>query len=129
MKSILKITLAVFAVFILVSCKKDKENPTITIVEPMDHEEFAWGDELHVEAIFEDDRELMSYHIHLGNEAGDPAPEFNVDFSGTLSGKSYSFHEHAIVPDSVETIYYLHFEVTDVEGKITTQKLMLHFMQ
>lgn len=129
MKKIVKFSIAALAVIALVSCKKDKENPTITIAEPADHSEHLWGAEMHVEATFEDDRELKSYHIHIGNETGDHMPEFDVEFEGDISGKSYDFHEHVVVPDSIGAEYYLHFEVTDAEGKSTEQKLMLHFMQ
>ncbi|MBK6952229.1 MAG: DUF4625 domain-containing protein [Crocinitomicaceae bacterium] len=129
MKSILNIAFASTILFTFVSCKKDKENPTILIAEPINHSEHLWGSEVHIEATFADDRDLKSYHIHMGTEAGDHTPEFNIEFTGDISGKSYDFHEHFMVPDSIEHVYYLHFEVTDAEGKSTEAKLMLHFMQ
>lgn len=113
----------------LSSCKKDKENPEITINEPANHSEHLWGGEVHIEATFSDDRDLKSYHIYIGTEAGAETPEFTVDFAENISGKSFDFHEHFIVPDSVESVYYLHFSVTDAEDKTTTDKLMLHFME
>jgi hypothetical protein len=128
MKSMLKITWATMVVITLVSCKKDKEDPTMNIAEPVDHTEYHWGDELHTEVLFEDDRELKSYHIHMGNLAGDHVAEFDLMYAGDISGTSYSFHEHFVVPDSIEEVYYLHFQVTDAEGKSTSGKRMLHFI-
>lgn len=127
MKSIFNIAFAVTIILSLVSCKKDKENPTITIAEPINHSHLHWGDEVHIECTFADDRALASYHIHIGTELGTHTPEFDIEFSGDIDGKSYDFHEHFVAPDSIEMVYYLHFEVTDDEGKITTEKVMLHF--
>lgn len=113
----------------LTSCKKDKENPTITINTPSNHQEFTWGTELHIEATFEDDRELASYHVYIGNEAGEHAHEFELEFSGNITGDSFDFHEHYVIPNAIDMVYYLHFVVKDAEGKESTEKLMLHFMQ
>ncbi|WP_027420705.1 DUF4625 domain-containing protein [Crocinitomix catalasitica] len=112
----------------LTSCKKDKEVPTITVNEPADHTELMWGDQLHIEATFEDDRELESYRVYLGNQLGVKSTDFDIDFTGTISGTSYDFHDHVMVPDSVGMVYYLHFEVSDAEGKTTSASHMLHFM-
>lgn len=128
MKAIHGFAIAV-AACALIACKKDKEAPSITINQPANHSEHTWGSEVHVEVVFSDDRELKSYRIHIGNEAGDPAPEFSVEFTGDLDGTSYDFHEHFVVPDAVESVYYLHFSVTDAEGKSATDKRMLHFME
>jgi len=127
MTSILKMMVGAIAVVAFVSCKKDKEDPTISINQPADMETYSSGDELHVEVVFEDDRALKSYDIHIGNETGVYDAEFGFQFAGDISGKTYSFHEHFIVPDSIEEAYYLHFQVTDEEGKSITEKRHLHF--
>jgi hypothetical protein len=129
MKTILNIAFAAATILTLVSCKKDKENPTIVIAEPANHSDHLWGTEVHIEATFEDDQNLKSYHIHIGNEAGAHMSEFEVEFEGDITGKTYDFHEHFMVPDSIESVYYLHLEVTDAEGKSSEEKLMLHFME
>jgi len=130
MKSVLCMaTIGVALLASLSSCKKDKENPEITINEPANHSEHLWGEEVHVEVTFSDDRDLKSFHIFIATETGAETPEFVVDFAENISGKSYDFHEHFVVPDSVGSVYYLHFSVTDAEDKTTTDKLMLHFME
>jgi len=128
MKNKIALFAAVLSLLSLTACKKDKENPTIIIAEPINHSEHSIGSELHIEVSFEDDRELKSYHIHIGNEAGDHMPEFDLKFEGDITGKTYDFHEHFVIPTGISSVYYLHFEVTNAEGKSSTDKVMLHFM-
>jgi len=113
----------------MMACKKDKENPTIMVLEPLAGAECTWGSELHAECIFKDDRELASYHVFVGDEVGVVVPAFLFDYSGTTSGSSFTFHEHMIIPDSCETMYYLHFEITDAKDKTTSDKIMFYCMQ
>lgn len=121
------LSIALIAVTII-SCKKDKENPTITIGEPSNHSEHTYGSELHLEATFEDDRELKSYHIYAGDAAGNHATDFDLMFSGDISGKSYDFHEHADIPSGIGSVYYLYFEVVDADDKKTTEQVMIHLI-
>lgn len=125
---IMFIALAIVVALTMTSCKKDKENPTITINLPVNHSNHTKGAEIHIEASFTDDRELKSYHIHIGTESGEHTPEFDVEFEGDLSGKIFDFHEHFHSPTTIGSVYYLHFEVMDAEGKSANEKVMLHFM-
>src|SRR5690606_4443364 len=96
----------------LSSCKKDKEDPTITVNEPTEHSHHMWGETVHVEATFADDMGLKSYEVLLGDEAGNHDHMFDFDVSGTINGTEYDFHEHFVVPDSAEMMRYIHFTVT-----------------
>ena len=113
---------------VLFSCNKDKEDPTITIAQPTDHSNHTKGEMLHIEATFEDDQDLSSYSIHIGDENGNHAADFDFHSHGSISGKSHEFHEHTMIPDTIGMVYYLHFEVTDAEGKKSTASHMMHFM-
>ena len=112
----------------LFSCNKDKSAPTVLIVQPEAHTNFSTGDMIHIEATFEDDKELASYSIFMGDENGNHASDFHYMESSSISGKSFEFHEHTMVPDSIGMVYYLHFQVTDAEDKTTSESVMLHFM-
>lgn len=111
----------------VVSCKKDKEDPTITVTEPTEHSHFLWGEEVHIHATFEDDRGLKSYEAYMGDEDGNMDMSFGFHFSDDLEGVSYAFHEHFVVPDSAMMMRWVHLSVTDAEDKTATQKWMLHF--
>lgn len=111
----------------LVACKKDKENPTISISTPAEHTTFNWGETVHIEAEFEDDRALKSYSVMMGDEEGNHDHDFDFMISEDIDGMSYHFHEHFMVPDSVAMMAWLHFTVVDAEDKSTSQKWMLHF--
>lgn len=128
MKNTLKLMLVVFALVTLNSCKKDKENPTTIISQPINHSTHAIGSEVHLVASFEDDQALRSYHIYMRNVSGDHMPEFDLEFEADITGKTFDFHEHFIVPTGISSVYYLHFEVIDEDGKIATDKVMLEFM-
>lgn len=111
----------------LTSCKKDKEDPTISITTPAEHSTHNWGDEVHINATFADDRGLKSYEVMVGDEAGMHDHMFDFHKSGTAEGLSYDFHEHFMVPDSAMMMRWVHFTVTDAEDKTASQKWMLHF--
>lgn len=115
------------AVTSLISCKKDKENPVITIETPAEHSNHLWGSEVHLNATFTDDQGLKSYEVLLGNEAGDHDHMFDFHLMGDISGTSHALHEHFMVPDSAEMMRWLHFTVTDMEDKTTAKTWMLHF--
>ena len=109
------------------SCKKDKEDPTIDIIEPDDGATLAWGEEIHVELNFNDDRDLKHYSIMIGDAAGVLDTNFNFSYAEDISGTTHYFHEHAIVPDSCSsTIIYIYYNVEDAEGKTAAKTLTLH---
>jgi len=119
-------TIALLSTSIL-SCKKDKENPVITVSTPDNHTGFKWGDQVHVEAMFTDDRELKSYKVFVGDADGNHDHDISFMEEGTATEESYEFHEHFMVPDSAPGMAYIYFEVTDAEDKMTTEQIMLHF--
>ena len=125
-KSIFIIAIAFVAVS-LTSCKKDKEDPTISVVEPDDHQHFIWGEEVHVEANFTDDQALKSYDVSIQDDAGNISTDFNFHYTGDLEGATGYFHEHAIVPDSCMSMGYVSFTISDMEDKTVTEKRMVHF--
>ena len=128
MKTIFTLIIAAITATTLSSCKKDKEEPVIFITSPESHSEHMWGSSFDVKATFSDDRELASYRVHIGDEAGEHLHEFHFDDENNISGEEYTYQEQVTVPDSIEMVYYLHFEVTDAEGKTASDKVMLHFM-
>lgn len=119
--------IAAIALFVTAGCKKDKEAPGIEIQAPQDHMEFHFGGNIHVEAIFTDDVELAKYRVYMGDEAGNPATGFNWEDAGELSNDSYTYTATIPVPGEAEMMYYLHFDVTDEDGKTSSEKRMLHF--
>lgn len=110
------------------SCTKDKENPTISITSPENHSNHMIGGAVSVSATFSDDLELSYYHVHIGNENGNHTMEFMYEDYGSLTGKTYEFTNSISVPDTIGSVYYLHFQVLDTQGKETKEKIMLHFM-
>tara|TARA_Y100000385_G_C12803815_1_gene513052 strand:+ start:187 stop:570 length:384 start_codon:yes stop_codon:yes gene_type:complete len=113
---------------ILISCKKDKESPVITITQPTNHSNHNKGEMLHIDANFDDDVELANYSIYIGDENGDHSADFHFMVSEDISGKSFELHKHIMIPDTVGMVYYLFFNVTDAEEKSTSESIMLHFM-
>ncbi len=110
------------------SCAKDKEDPTITITSPENHSEHHEGSDVAIKAIFEDDKELASYKIEVGDESGEHIHEFHFfDEKTDLEGEKFEYSNTLTFPDSLTlNAYYLHFEVKDAEGKTATSKVMLH---
>jgi hypothetical protein len=114
---------------IFTSCKKDKENPTITVSTPDEHSEHLWGATVHLNANFSDDQGLKNYTVMVTDADGNHDHDFDFMTSGDISGKSYDFHEHFVVPDSAMTMRWVTFSVTDAEDKNTTLSWMLHFAE
>jgi len=112
----------------LASCKKDKENPIITISSPENHSDIMQGGTIEAKATFTDDKELAKYHVHIGDVDGEHVHDFHdAEFTGDLTDESFEFSQTISIPDSLSMdVYYLHFFVTDAEGKESTEKLMLH---
>lgn len=126
MKTTVILAIATFS-FLTTSCKKDKENPTITVNEPEMHTHFNWGEEVHIEATFSDDRGLKNYTVMIGDEAGTMDETINFMETGTTEELSFEFHEHLVVPNDAPMMAWIHFTVTDAEDKVTTLKWMIHF--
>ena len=119
--------ISIVSILALTSCKKDKEDPTITITTPAEHSEHALGSMIHVEGTFEDDRDLKSYTMMVGDVNGEHIHGFHHDESSDISGKSYHYHSMVTMPDSLSVMmFYLHFTVTDAKGKTASVKHMLH---
>lgn len=127
-KSIFAIATMALAVS-FTSCKKDKEDPTITVTSPEEHKEHSMGTEVHVEATFTDDRDLKHYHVTVVDAAtgGDHIHGFGFMDEGDISGTSYDYHGHFDVPAEAPMMAWISFEVEDAEGKTTTLTWMQHF--
>ena len=121
------IAVAILAAATLTSCKKDKENPTILITSPANHAHFESGDHIEASATFEDDQALKSYHVHVGDEEGNHSHDWSYSDEGELTGTSFEWKDDLHPPDSLPMMLYLHFEVSDEEGKVTNDKVMMHF--
>jgi len=121
------ITLTIISLLTLTSCNKDKENPIITVSEPTEHSVFKWGEMVHISAVFTDDQELKSYHTFVGDMEGNHNHHFDFMNSEDISGESFDFHNHFVVPDSAPAMAWVHFEVKDAEDKVTELMWMLHF--
>lgn len=122
---------AAIAVFTITftSCKKDKENPVITVSKPEQHTNFKWGDKVHVSAAITDDRDLKHLHIFVGDMDGNHNHQFDFMSSTDISGESYDFHDHFEVPADAPDKAWIYFEAEDAEGKKTELKWMLHFSE
>ena len=119
--------LLVGSVFILSGCNKDKEDPTITIAAPAEHTHFDAGAMVHVEATFADDKELASYTLEVGDANGGHIHNFHFNDAGNITGETSAYHTMITVPDSAGVHeFWLHFTVTDAEGKTGSAKHMLH---
>ena len=127
LKSIIALTLGITLTFGLTACKKDKEKPTVSVSEPVEHSTFKWGETVHIDAEFADDRDLKHYHVFIGDMAGNHNHDFDFMKSEDISGESYHFHKHFVVPDTAPEMAWVHFEVKDAEDKVTELKWMLHF--
>jgi hypothetical protein len=105
----------------------DQAAPTITITSPENHEHFDMGMSFVVDATFEDDLELASFHVHLGDQEGNHTHDLEYEVSGNLTGTSYHLVDTVQIPDSLGMMYWLHFDVTDAESKTSSEMVMLHF--
>ncbi len=113
--------------FTSTSCKKDKEDPTITVSTPEQHTHFNWGDEVHIEASFADDRGLKNYTVMMVDADGNHQDDFDFMKTGTTTELTYDFHDHFMVPDDAPMMAWVQFNVTDAEDKTATLTWMLHF--
>lgn len=111
----------------LVSCRKDKVAPDISITSPADHSEHVEGTTLAIAAQFSDEKELKSYTVFIGDEAGEHSHNFHFEDEGDISGTSYDYSAAVDVPSNIDEVYYLHFEVSDAKGNSSAKKIMLHF--
>ncbi len=111
----------------LFSCQKDKENPTILITSPTNHGTYEAGDHIEAKATFSDDQGLKSFHVHIGDEEGGHYHGWDFEDEGTIEGTEYEWDGHTMVPDSLPMMLWMHFEVEDQEGKVSNDKIMMHF--
>lgn len=111
----------------LVSCKKDKENPTIFIESPENHKTYHSGDMIHANGTFSDDRGLKEYSIYVGDVNGEHNHAWHFMEQGSIDGDNFQWEGHLTVPDSMPEVLFLHFEVTDLENKTASDKIMMHF--
>jgi hypothetical protein len=109
------------------SCKKDKEDPTITVSTPAAQSVHLYENEVHIDATFEDDQGLKSYTVMVGDADGTMLTAFDFMETGTISGLTYNFHDHFSVPTDGPMMAWIYFTVVDAEDKSITKKWMLHF--
>jgi hypothetical protein len=120
--------LCMVLILFLQACKKDQD-PEISIETPSDHQEFTKGSTFNIKATFTDDKGLKSYHIHMGDEAGNHVEEFDFHDATEISGTSYSYNKPVSIPSAIGSVYYLHVEITDEGDHTTEEQLMLHFSE
>ena len=120
--------LFLIGLLVLTGCQEeDKENPRVTVLSPAVSSNYHFGDEVHVEALFEDDKELASYTMWVGDINGDPIPGFSFEEEGGASGKSQTVHSVVILPDSLDTsLWFLHYTLMDAAGKTGSTFHLLH---
>jgi hypothetical protein len=111
---------------IFTACKKDKENPEISVSNPVEHTHFTAGTSMTVSARFTDDRELASYHAHVADVNGNHVMDFMWESEGDIAGKTFDLTEIVSIPGGLDSVYYLHFEVVDAEGKSTEESIEFH---
>ena len=113
-------------IFIPISCTKDKESPAITITSPPIGAEMHWGDIFHAEATFSDDKKLASYHVHIGDSAGNHIESWDYEDAENVTKGIFTWNDHIAVPDSVPDSVWLYFEVIDEVGKITEDEIKIY---
>lgn len=151
MKTRLNIFLPVFvAAFIFTSCSSDDDNvvdtqrPQISIAEPHNQDEFAPGDEVHIEATFTDNVELSSYKIEIHDDFDDHTHAFLKDshdsnpwsyentFTITAGQTSFEAVHHIDIPTEIngnpisEGRYHLGIFLTDAAGNQTESFVEIH---
>ncbi len=115
----------------LVACKEpgvtDREAPVITLNDPVNGEQVAAGDELHLEGLIEDNVELATWNLTIhnnfdGHQHGRLAvTAFSLDRSYPISGRRADIHEHVDIPaDATAGPYHLVVKAIDKEGNATS---------
>ena len=65
--------------------------------------------------------------VEIGDENGEHLSDFHNDDSGDISGVVHRYSAMITIPDSLMMdMFYLHFTVSDMSGKSSTEKVMLH---
>ncbi len=119
--------LLIGSVLVLTGCNKDKEDPTITVTAPAEHTHYNGGDVVNVAATFADDKALASYTLEIGDDSGGHIHSFHHNDAGNITGETSAYTQSITIPDSAGVhVFFLHFTVTDEEGKTTSAKHMLH---
>lgn len=119
-------------VFSIAACQDDPEAqdtkaPVVTLLSPQQGDTFYAGDEIHFEAILEDETGLATYHLSV-HEGGDghshgriAASSFYIDQSFTVSGKRVEVHEHISIPsDATPGMYHFIVKAIDELGNSTS---------
>jgi len=126
MKKVINLISLALLVAIISSCGKDKENPTIVLNSPAMHSHHTNGTNISMDATLEDDKELASYHMHIGDVDGNHDMAFPWEESGNIDGKSFTLTSSTTIPNGLSGMYYIHIMVTDAEGKTTESSTMIH---
>lgn len=138
MKKANLIYLLSLTVVFFVSCNNDDDNnvdttkPTIVLNEPVDHEEFLPGGEIHFDADFADNVELGSYkieihsssdgHGHRGVQNEGIAWSYEESHAFDAGLKNRNVHSHIDIPVTIngepikEGHYHLGVYCTDKAG-------------
>ncbi|MCI5055603.1 MAG: DUF4625 domain-containing protein [Flavobacteriales bacterium] len=113
-----------------VSCKKDKEKPTIKLESPAAGAEFKPGETINFKATFSDNEALKEYKLDI-HEGGDHShgkttdiyDEWDYEKVGELSGTEKTIELSIVIPADLEldtaehhTAFDLVLECTDEEG-------------
>ena len=111
------------------SCKEDSEAPLITINTPTSTDGFAWGDTVHASVTFEDNKNLYSFQVYIGELNGTGSIDWPYSITNNLSGKEYTWEQDLVVPDSVPTYLWLHCKATDAATLESTQNIKMWFVE
>ncbi|NQY68552.1 MAG: DUF4625 domain-containing protein [Flavobacteriales bacterium] len=123
----INIVAIILVTFSIIGCNKDKESPVISVSSPAMHDEYNYGDMIHVEATFTDDVDLASYSVSIGDESGGDIMGFESLDEDDITGVSHDYMGMITVPDTLMmSMFYLHIELTDLSGKTSSEKIMLH---
>jgi hypothetical protein len=109
------------------SCKEDKEAPLITINSPTTTDGYHWGDTIHASVTIEDNKNLYSFQIYIGELNGNASEDWPFSITNNLSGKEYTWEQDLVVPDSVPTNLWLHCKATDAATLTSTQNVKMWF--
>ncbi len=110
-----------------ISCKEDDEAPHITFNSPVQSDAFHWGDTIHASITFEDNKNLYSFGVYMGEVNGDASTDWAFSVTNNLSGKEYTWEQDLVVPDSIPATLYLQANVTDAATHYTTGTVALSF--
>ncbi len=122
------IYILIISIILLASCRKqDSSAPTIKITKPAYGATFNPGDTITIEGKFEDNEELGSYTVIVGDASKDSIPNFSFSENSSLSGEEYEYSSEIIIPSTVtDTSFYLHYNVKDVNENSRNLKHLIN---